>query len=183
MIISLCGFMGAGKSTIGRYLAKTLGYSFIDLDIYIEQKVSMSVAEFFAANGEAAFRKEELESLSEIIDRYSANADKDGFLSGRKGLILSLGGGTVTNAVCAQLVKEHTRCIYLFCSKEELANRLKRNIAKRPVLQGKTDKELELHIEKLMQQREAIYKSCSHIKISTESCNIKEVINSIMENI
>ncbi len=194
MIISLCGFMGAGKSTVGKYLAKMLGFAFIDLDSYIEQKLQMSVADFFAACGEPAFRKEELCSLKEVLDKYSKDiyttdnteADKDGNnrdgsvnLSG-KGLVLSLGGGTVIQQECAQLVKEKTFCIYLYCSKEELAKRLKRNIAKRPVLQGKTDKELENHIENLMNQREGIYKSCANATINTASGNLATIIDRIM---
>ncbi len=195
MIISLCGFMGAGKSTVGKYLAKMLGFAFIDLDSYIEQKLQMSVAEFFAAYGEPAFRKEELCSLKEVLGRYAedicttdnADANKDGNnsegsvnLSG-KGLVLSLGGGTVIQQECAELVKEKTFCIYLYCSKEELVKRLKRNIAKRPVLQGKTDKELENHIENLMNQREGIYKSCANATINTASGNLQQVIDNILK--
>ena len=70
MIISLCGFMGAGKSTVGKYLAQLLRYDFIDLDQYIEQKYNMTVNDFFAQKGEEAFRLEEYDSLSEIVGKY-----------------------------------------------------------------------------------------------------------------
>ena len=76
MIISLCGFMGAGKSTIGKHLARITGYTFIDLDHYIEEKVDMSIPEFFKKEGEEAFRAEEFASLQEILDEYLSGEDK-----------------------------------------------------------------------------------------------------------
>ena len=171
MIISLCGFMGAGKSTIGKYLARTIGFTFIDLDCYIEQKRGISIPELFKTEGEEAFRQEEYDSLQQILEQFGQNKD----------LILSLGGGTVTRERCANLIKENTRCIYLYCSKEELARRVARNTSNRPMLQGKSNKELEDHIENLMKQREPIYKSCAHITIDTQCGNIPHIINKILE--
>ena len=171
MIISLCGFMGAGKSTIGKYLARTVGFTFIDLDNYIEQKRGTTIPELFKTEGEEAFRQEEFDSLQQIIEQFSQKKD----------LILSLGGGTVTRERCAILIKEHTRCIYLYCSKEELARRVARNTTNRPLLQGKSSQELEDHIENLMKQREPIYKSCAHITIDTQYGNIPQLINKILE--
>ena len=114
--------MGAGKSTIGKHLARITGYPFIDLDHYIEKRVGMSIPEFFKREGEEAFRAEELASLQEILEGDLSGEDKKG-----KNLILSLGGGTVTREACATLIKEKTCCIYLYCKKEELARRVKRN--------------------------------------------------------
>ncbi len=67
MIISLCGFMGAGKSTIGKNLARYTGFRFIDLDNYIEHKTGRTVSDFFEKNGEYTFRLIELEALREIV--------------------------------------------------------------------------------------------------------------------
>lgn len=171
MIISLCGFMGAGKSTIGKYLARTVGFTFIDLDNYIEQKRGTTIPELFKTEGEEAFRQEEFDSLQQIIEQFGQKKD----------LILSLGGGTVTRERCATLIKEHTRCIYLYCSKEELARRVARNTTNRPLLQGKSSQELEDHIENLMKQREPLYNSCAHITIDTQYGNIPQLINKILE--
>jgi shikimate kinase len=170
MIISLCGFMGAGKSTIGKYLARTVGFTFIDLDNYIEQKRGISIPELFRTEGEEAFREEEFESLQQIFGQFSQKKD----------LILSLGGGTVTRERCANLIREKTRCIYLYCSKEELARRVARNTTNRPLLQGKSNKELEDHIENLMKQREPLYRSCAHITIDTGCGNIPQIIDKLL---
>lgn len=171
MIISLCGFMGAGKSTIGKYLARTIGFAFIDLDCYIERKRGIPISELFKTEGEEAFRKEELDSLQQIIGQFGEKKD----------LILSLGGGTVTREQCATLIREKTHCIYLSCSKDELARRVARNNTNRPLLQGKSSKELEEHIENLIKLREPIYRACAHITIDTGCGNIPQIINRILE--
>lgn len=172
MIVSLCGFMGAGKSTIGKFLAKITGYDFIDLDLYIQQREHKSIPEIFSLEGEKGFRQKELLALQEIVNRYTGDCAKN--------MILSLGGGTVTEKTCAELIRTRTRCIYLYCTKEELARRLKRNTAQRPLLQGKSDSELIEHIANLMNQREQIYKSCAHITISTQEDNLPQIVNNIL---
>lgn len=91
MIISLTGFMGCGKSSIGKVLSKLLGCTLIDSDDWIEQREGRKIKEIFATDGEAHFRKLEVNAIKELVP---VNAD-----SQRKGsidLILSLGGGTVT---------------------------------------------------------------------------------------
>lgn len=173
MIISLCGFMGAGKSTAGKYLARVLDYEFIDLDCYIEQKLDTTVSELFKAKGEEYFRMQELAFLREIIEKYLCEDSNN--------LILSLGGGTVTVQDCAKLIKENTKCIYIRCSKEELVKRLKRNSEKRPVLCGKTDMDLEEHISNLIQQRESAYRYCAHKTIDTTDNNLQETVNALLQ--
>ena len=168
MVISLCGFMGAGKSTVGKHIARITGYPFIDLDSYIETKRGMSIPELFVKEGEEAFRQEEYESLKEIL----SNPDNN--------LILSLGGGTVTRENCAKLIKEQTKCIYLYCTKEELAKRVSKNPGQRPLLQGKTNQELIDHIYNLMLQREPIYKACAHTVVDTSNSNLPQIIEQLL---
>ena len=175
MIISLCGFMGAGKSTIGRHLSRFMGCDLIDLDAYIEKKLGTKISEIFKANGEEYFRTQEHTALQEIIEKY--------LQSPQKNLILSLGGGTVTIESCARLIKENTFCIYLYCPKHELIKRLKRNMTNRPLLHNKSDKELENHISSLMQQRESIYKTCAHRTINTGNRKLQDVIEDILNNL
>ena len=171
MIVSLCGFMGAGKSTIGKHLARITGYPFIDLDHYIEKRVGMSIPEFFKREGEEAFRAEELASLQEILEGDLSGEDKK-----EKNLILPLGGGTVTREACATLIKEKTCCIYLYCNREELARRLRRNSSNRPLLKEKSDTEMEEFIGNLMQQRENTYICCAKHIVDTAGKRLQDVI-------
>lgn len=168
MIVSLCGFMGAGKSTIGKHLARITGYKFIDLDNYIEQKCRMSIPEIFKKNGEEAFRAEELASLQEILEQYPDSSSGN--------LILSLGGGTVMREACAKLIKENTCCIYLYCNKEELVRRLRHNSSNRPLLKEKSDTEMEEFIGNLMQQRESTYIRCARHIVNTGGKRLQDVI-------
>lgn len=122
--ISLIGFMGCGKSSVGKELAALLPECrLIDLDSYIEGKRGMTIPEIFNEYGEAAFRRMEREALDEI---FSATE--------RPRAILSLGGGTVTSEACARLVRQHTDCFYLSASTETLLNNLEGHSAGRPML-------------------------------------------------
>ncbi len=173
MIISLCGFMGAGKSTVGKYLAQMLRYDFIDLDQYIEQKYNMTINAFFAQKGEEAFRLEERDSLLEIVEKYY----------GKKNLILALGGGTVTREACASIVREKTYGLYLYCSKDELVRRLKRRRESRPLLKDKSDEELAEYVQGLMDAREEAYRSSSKCVISTQNGQLASVIDTILAEV
>lgn len=158
MIISLCGFMGAGKSTLGKAIASQTGYKFIDLDHYIEDKYATSISNIFSKIGEQAFREQEKEALEEIISEHNYLNTK-----GDYNVILSLGGGTVTHSPSAQLIRENTKCVYLKCSRETLIYRLVKNNAKRPLLAGKSEEELSNTIDSLMLKRESIYENCANI--------------------
>lgn len=159
MIITLCGFMGSGKSTLGRGLASACNCRFIDLDDYIEDKWAMSVSAIFAKNGEEWFREQEKECLMEIVEEYNYLSSKEPYI-----LVLALGGGTVTSPSSAAVVREHTTCVYLECPKETLLQRLVKNNSRRPLLAGKSEEEMSAAIDSLMQRREEIYRaSADHI--------------------
>ena len=122
--ISLIGFMGCGKSSVGKELAALLPECrLIDLDTYIERKQGMSIPEIFNEYGEAAFRRMELEALKEI---FSDNC--------RPQAILSLGGGTVTSEECRQLIRRNTDCFYLRATIDTLLGNLEGHSAGRPML-------------------------------------------------
>lgn len=122
--ISLIGFMGCGKSSVGKILATLLPECrLIDLDTYIEEKQGKNIPEIFNEYGEAAFRRMEREALEEIF------SDKS-----RPRAILSLGGGTVTSEQCRQLIRQHTDCFYLRATTDTLLDNLEGNSDGRPML-------------------------------------------------
>jgi shikimate kinase len=156
MIITLCGFMGCGKSTLGRGLAAACNCRFIDLDDYIEDKWAMSVSSIFAKNGEEWFREQERECLLEIVDEYRYLSSKEPYT-----LVLALGGGTVTYGPSVEVVQDNTHCVYLKCPKEVLLGRLVKNNSRRPLLAGKSEEEISASIDDLMASREQAYIDCA----------------------
>lgn len=167
--------MGCGKSTVGRNLAAFVYSDYIDLDNYIEERVGMSVKEFFALNGEAAFREEEKRALEEIINMYSCSNSVADCHSEHSNLIISLGGGAPTYTPTAKLIKERTFCVYLTANKEALYRRLSKNNAKRPVLQGKQGDELMAFIEELTTKRENCYKEVSQMELCSSTLTIPQL--------
>ena len=122
--ISLIGFMGCGKSSVGKILATLLPECrLIDLDTYIEEKQGKNIPEIFNEYGEAAFRRMEREALEEIFSAPD-----------RPRAILSLGGGTVTSEQCRQLIRQHTDCFYLRASTDTLLDNLEGHSDGRPML-------------------------------------------------
>ncbi|WP_248722532.1 shikimate kinase [Seonamhaeicola sp. ML3] len=123
MIIVLIGYMGSGKSSIGRRLAKKTGNTLIDLDDYIVEKEAASVKEIFKSKGEIYFRKKETEYLSELL-----KLEHD--------FILALGGGTPCFGNNMDMVLEapNVKSIYLKSSIPKLAKKLFKKKAKRPLI-------------------------------------------------
>lgn len=171
MIITLCGFMGCGKSTLGRGLAGAYNCRFIDLDDYIEEKWAMSVSTIFARKGEEWFRQQESECLQEIVDEYNYLSSKEPYI-----LVLALGGGTVTYAPSARIIKESTHCVYLKCSKEVLLARLMKNNSRRPLLAGKSEEEMSAAIDSLMARREEYYRTTAGTIYDTDEKRIGGVL-------
>jgi shikimate kinase len=142
--IFLIGYMGSGKTTVGQILATKLGYSFIDIDKYIEEKLFKSVHQIFVDLGEQKFRLLEQQSLHEIAD-----FDK---------IIISTGGGTPCFFDNMKFINDHGISIYLKLSPEALADRLEESHAnKRPLLKGKKGEELLLFIREGLKIREPFY--------------------------
>lgn len=120
----MIGFMGCGKSSVGKELAALLPeWCLIDLDTYIEEKQGKSIPEIFNEYGETAFRRMELEALKVIFSDAS-----------RPRAIISLGGGTVTSEECRRLIRSHTECFYLRATTDTLLGNLEGHSAGRPML-------------------------------------------------
>jgi len=137
------GFMGAGKTTLGKALARHLGVSFIDLDQYIEARFMKSVSQIFALKGEQGFREIESRMLREVGEFDD--------------VIVSCGGSTPLIGDNMDFMLQHGQTVYLKCNNETLLNRLKVARAQRPLIASKTDQELAQFIESETKRREPGY--------------------------
>lgn len=147
--IFLIGFMGCGKTSWGRKLAAGLGYEFIDLDHVLEAQVEMTIAEYFAAHGEDAFRRLESQVLKETP--YPNN------------VVVSTGGGLPCFFDHMDWMNADGKTIYIQLTPKTLADRLENARVKRPVLQDKKGAELEAFIEHKLAERESFYLQATHI--------------------
>ena len=138
--IFLIGYMGAGKTTVGKDLAKRMGLSFIDLDCYIEARYHKTVGQIFAEKGEAAFRDIERRMLHEVAMFED--------------VLISTGGG-------APCLNETGSTVYLKVSVEELAKRLEICKSTRPVLKGRSGDELVAFIAESLEKRTPHYMKAS----------------------
>ena len=193
MILSLIGFMGCGKSSVGRRLSELLCCPFMDLDAVIEEQTGRSIPEIFANDGEAAFRQMELEVLERVLKQSLPSQAMGPTLCGQRGstvlepslkpstAVISLGGGTVTQERCSEMVKENTLCIYLRTSVDTLVERLTDEAAGRPLLSS--DSDLRSRIETLIAQRSEVYESTAHHIIDTDGLSIDAVVRLLYEKI
>ena len=156
--ISLIGFMGSGKSSVGKELAKLLpDMEFIDLDSYIEAMTGRTIPEIFENDGESAFREMERTALENI------------FMTGEftdSSFILTLGGGTVTTEACRRMVRRKTKCFYLKASIDTLVSNLEQWPGDRPMLRGRNG--LHARVKELMATRGPIYEETAHHVINVD---------------
>ena len=156
--ISLIGFMGSGKSSVGKELAKLLpSMELIDLDSYIEAMTGRTIPEIFDTEGEEAFRQMERSALGDIF--------MTGELTGAS-YILSLGGGTVTTEACRRMVRRKTKCFYLKASIDTLVSNLEQWPGDRPMLRGRNG--LRARVKELMASRGPIYEETAHHVINVD---------------
>ncbi|WP_179346392.1 shikimate kinase [Winogradskyella ursingii] len=169
MVIVLMGYMGCGKSTIGKQLATVLNYSFLDLDDYISSKEKMIVPSIFEKKGEIYFRKMESKYLERIIVKEN-------------NLVLALGGGTpcYANNMEALLKNKNVKTFYLKLPITTLAERLFTEKEKRPLISLIKDKEMLLEfIGKHLFERTQYY-SQAEFKINGEGKSVKTIVEEIV---
>lgn len=147
--IILIGYMGAGKTTVGKALAKDMGLMFYDLDWYIESRMRKTVAQIFAERGEEGFRQIERNMLHEVAEFED--------------VIISCGGGTPCFFDNMEYLNQQGDTVYLQASPETLAAHLKMGKGVRPLLVGKTDEELRQYIVDSLEKRNPFYTKARHI--------------------
>ena len=163
--IVLVGPMGAGKSTIGRLLAKELHLPFKDSDNVIEERCGADIPWIFDVEGEVGFRQRETTVLSELIEEST--------------LVLATGGGIVLKEENRAMLKRADAVIYLLATAEHLARRTAKD-KKRPLLQ--VDNPME-KITKLLEERDPLYREVATHVIITETQNPKSVANEIAKKL
>jgi shikimate kinase len=141
--IFLIGYMGAGKTTIGKALSKELNMPFYDLDWYIENRRRKTVPQIFAEVGEEGFRKIEYNMLHEVGEFED--------------IIISCGGGTPCFFDNMDYMKQQGQVIYLKASPEVLYKHLLMGKTERPLLKGKSPEELIAFIHEQLEKRESFY--------------------------
>lgn len=157
------GFMGAGKTTVGRKLAKTLSWEFIDTDEWIEKEQGKKISDIFAESGETAFRDMETELLKNLQER-------DGHF------VLSIGGGMPVREENRALLQSLGTVVYLKTSKEEIIKRVS-GAKNRPLLQGGA---LEEKVTALMNAREFIYKETAQVEVVTDGKHPNGLVKELM---
>lgn len=149
MRIFLIGYMGSGKTTVGKLVAKKLNYSFIDMDTHIEAQQLKTISQIFAEKGENEFRILEQKCLHEVVEFEN--------------VVISTGGGAPCFFDNVEFMNNNGLTIYLKYTAEELAQRLGgANVAKRPVLGNRQGGELIQFIAEGLAKREVFYSQAAH---------------------
>lgn len=151
--------MGAGKTSVGRVLARRLGKTFYDSDHVIEERTGVRIPVIFDIEGEEGFRARERAIIEE--------------LSGHDNVVLATGGGAVLDAANRSLLRERGTVIYLRAAVRELINRT-RHDKNRPLLQTADP---QARISAIFEQRDPIYRELAHLVIETGSPSLHSLVN------
>ena len=168
--IILIGYMGAGKTTVGRALAKELGLSFYDLDWYIENRRRKKVPQIFAEQGEEGFRKIERNMLHEVAEFEN--------------VVISCGGGTPCFFDNIDYLNQQAQVVYLKATPEVLHKHLLMGKGDRPLLKGKTPDELITFIREQLAYREQFYSKARYtldVSLMDNNEKIKVTIEKLKE--
>ena len=168
--VILIGYMGAGKTTVGKALAADLGLTFYDLDWYITMRYHRSVPEIFAERGEEGFRDLERRMLHEVAEFEN--------------VVVSCGGGTPCFYDNMEYMNSLADTVYLKAEPDVLAKHLKMGKGKRPLIEGKTPEELETYIQESLQAREPFYSQAKYtidISVLDTFTKIDECVRIIRE--
>ncbi len=163
--IFLVGPMGAGKTTIGRYLAKVLGKKFYDSDREIELRTGVTIPVIFDIEGELGFRQRERKIISELTQRSN--------------MVLATGGGAVLDPENRRELAHRGTVIYLYAQPEQLYRRTAHD-SNRPLLQAEDPLE---RLQSLLEVRDPLYREVADIVIKTEERPVKMVASDIMQQL
>jgi len=161
-LIALVGLPGAGKSTVGKQLARRLSLPFVDSDSAIEERLGCSIREYFELEGEAKFRDVEESVIAEIVRDHRG--------------VLSTGGGSVLRQTNRHLLRDSCYVVYLKSTPDELFRRLRHDV-NRPLLQVADPL---TRLRDLFQARDHLYKETAHFVVETGRPSVGSLVNTIM---
>ena len=148
MRIILSGYMGSGKTTVGKALSADLGMPFYDLDWYIEGRMRKTIPQIFTEKGEEGFRKVERNMLHEVAEFEN--------------VVISCGGGTPCFFDNMDYINQQGETVYLKCTPDVLFKHLGMGKTVRPLLQNKTPEEVKHFITQQLSERDAVYQKARH---------------------
>jgi shikimate kinase len=175
----LIGLPGSGKSTIGKLLAKRLGYGFVDSDAVIESRLGCSIRQFFEIEGEARFRDVEQAVLGDLLSNTDVSTSIGKEANAQSSLVISTGGGIVLREANRQALSAQPCVVYLRASAAELYKRLRHDKV-RPLLQVSDPLK---KITELYEQREPLYRECAHFVIETGRPSVHALVNMIISQL
>ena len=156
----LIGFMGTGKSTLGKAAASFFQTEFVDMDLYIEAKEGRSIPDIFAENGEAFFRDCERKAVKELAKR--------------EGIVIATGGGTVKNPDNVKDLRQNGVIVLLKADVDTILARTEKR-GERPVLDGKDKGDRRKAIEQLLEERKCFYAGAD-IEIDTGVTSVADAL-------
>ncbi len=160
--IALIGFMGIGKTAVGKALAERLGKEFVELDSLIEQKAGKAIPEIFNQDGEVAFRELEIEVTREVAER--------------KNTVIACGGGVVLKEINIERLRKGCVIVYLTASPGVILKRTLSNENERPLLEVSNKAQ---RIQELLRFRKPFYERAADIKIDTSKLDISSAVEQI----
>jgi shikimate kinase len=162
MNLVFIGFMGVGKTCVGKGVAERLAWPFIDTDLLIEEALAMSVPQIFAQHGETVFRQVEREVVGRVAQRTRC--------------VIATGGGVVLDPENIDALKENGLLIHLSLSPQTIFDRIGHQ-SDRPLLE--TDRPRQT-LESLFQERDRLYRACSDLTIDRNGLGVDETIERVL---
>jgi shikimate kinase len=164
--IALIGFMGVGKTAVGKALAGKLSKKFIELDSLIEQKAGKTIPEIFKQDGEIAFRELEIEVTKEVAKG--------------KNQVIACGGGVVLNKINIDRLRNESIIVYLTASPKVILKRVSGGGMERPLLEASNQ---ALTVQGLLTFRKPFYERAADIKIDTSKLDVESIVEQIINKL
>ena len=164
--IALIGFMGTGKTAVGKALAEKLGKEFFELDLLIEKKARKTIPAIFKEDGEISFREFEIEVVKEVSQQRNA--------------VIACGGGVILNKINIDRLRKEAVIVYLTASPRVILRRISRDIDERPLLAVANP---ALTIKDLLRFRRPFYERAADVTVNTSGLDIDSVVRQITAKI